>query len=183
MSNSGYKIRNQSGVHFITFAVVEWVDIFTRTDYQEIIIESLKHCQDRKDLIIYSWCLMSNHIHLIVAAKKANLSDILRDFKSYTSKKIVERISGNPNESRKGWMLDIFRNAGANNISNTTYQLWRQDNHPKEIFTEKFGNRKLTYIHNNPVKAGIVEKAEDYLLSSARDYYLDIGGLIKIDYI
>ena len=55
MSEFGYKIRNKSGIYFITFAVVEWVDIFTRKDYQEIIIESLKYCQKEKGLTIYAW--------------------------------------------------------------------------------------------------------------------------------
>ena len=74
---SGYKIRDQSAIHFITFAVIEWVDVFTRKQYADIVVESLKYCQDKKGLIVYAWCLLSNHIHLIVAAKNANLSFIL----------------------------------------------------------------------------------------------------------
>ncbi|SFS83464.1 transposase [Sphingobacterium wenxiniae] len=85
MSNYGYAIRDQEGIHFITFAVVQWVDVFTRKEYTDIIIESLRYCQKNKGLKIYAWCIMSNHVHLIVSTHSPyHLSDILRDFKKYT---------------------------------------------------------------------------------------------------
>jgi putative transposase len=76
MSIGGYKIRNKEAIHFITFAVVEWVDVFTRKDYRDIVVESLRHCQQQKGLILHAWCIMSNHVHLLASAKENNLSDI-----------------------------------------------------------------------------------------------------------
>ena len=99
MSEGGYKIRNQAAVHFVTFAVVEWIDVFTRKDYQDIVLDSVRHCQDKKGLLLHAWCLMSNHLHLIVSAKENNLSDILRDFKKFTSKQIIKAIQDNEHES------------------------------------------------------------------------------------
>ena len=60
---------------------------------------------------------------------------------------------------------------GAGNARNQAFQFWRQDNHPKECFSPEFTLQKLHYIHRNPVEAGIVEKPEEYLYSSAKDYY------------
>jgi len=181
MPEGGYKIRNKEGIHFITFAVVGWVDVFTRKEYREIIVESLKYCQQSKGLIVYSWCLMSNHIHLAVSAKDQNTSDILRDFKKFTSKQIIKAIKQHPKESRREWMLNIFEKAAEENSRNKLYQFWRQDNHPKELFSFGFIKQKLDYIHNNPVKAGIVDKAEDYIFSSARDYYGTNKGLLEVE--
>jgi len=87
MGEGGYKIRDKEGIHFVTFAVVEWVDVFTRKEYRDILLDSLSHCQQEKGLLLHSWCLMSNHVHLVVSAKEHNISDILRDFKKYTGKK------------------------------------------------------------------------------------------------
>lgn len=42
MSEGGYKIRNQAAVHFITFAVVEWADVFTRKEYRDIVLDSIR---------------------------------------------------------------------------------------------------------------------------------------------
>ena len=156
--------------HFITFAVVEWVDVFTRKDYRDIVLESIRHCQHEKGLLLHAWCIMSNHLHLIASAKENDLSDVLRDFKKFTSKQLLKAIRDNQHESRKDWMLEIFRKAGEANSRNSEYQFWRQDNQPKEVYSPSFAFQKLNYIHNNPVEAGIVDKPEEYLYSSARDY-------------
>lgn len=183
MKDDGYKIRDQYAVHFITFAVVEWIDVFTRRCYADIVIQSLLYCINNKGLKLHAWCLMSNHIHLILNAPNGNLSDILRDLKKFTSKEVIRSIENNNQESRKNWMLWIFKKAGEKNSRNKEYQFWQQDNHPVQLETVEFTLDKLNYMHNNPVKAGIVDKAEEYLLSSARDYYLGKGGLLPIEHL
>ena len=184
MSIFGYKIRDKEGIHFITFAVMEWVDIFTRIDYCTILIDSIRFCQKEKGLVLYAWCLMSNHIHMVVSAKNNDTSDILRDFKKFTSKRICKAILEHRGESRKKWMLDIFRQAGEKNSRNTNFQFWQQDNHPIQLLTPSFSRQKIDYIHNNPVKAGIVDKAEDYRYSSARDYAEGRQcGLIEVEFL
>jgi len=184
MSSGGYKITDQGAMYFITFAVVSWVDVFTRREYSDLVIESLKHCQENKGLVIYGWCIMTNHLHMIISAKENNISSVLGEFKKFTSKKIINSILTNQIESRKEWMIKIFKEAGELNSRNTNYQFWQQDNEPKIIFTPQFGSQKLEYIHNNPVEAGIVEKAEEYIYSSARDYYYGKDcGLIKIEFL
>jgi len=166
----GYKIRNQSVSHFISFATVEWIDVFTRQVYCDMLLDSLRHCQIKKGLLVHSWCIMSNHLHLILSALHNNLSDVLGDFKTYTSKQSIAAIEDNPGESRRNWMLRIFSEQGHKNSRNSKYQFWRQDNQPKECFSPAFTAQKIDYIHNNPVAAGIVDKPEHYLYSSARDY-------------
>ena len=99
-----------------------------------------------------------------------DLSNILRDFEKFSSKQVIKAIQNNEHESRKDWMLNIFRLAGEVNSRNSEFQFWRQDNQPMEVYSPKFVFQKLNYIHNNPVEAGIVEKPEHYLYSSARDY-------------
>ena len=168
----------------MTFTVVEWVDVFTRKEYKDILIDNLRYCQKEKGLTIYGWCLMSNHVHLVVSTKTLDVSDLLRDFKKYTAKKIIEYLINNVYESRKEWMLKVFRQAGANNSRNANYQFWRQENQPKIIYTPAFAAQKLEYIHNNPVEAGIVTTAEEYLYSSARDYFEGRQcGLLEIEFL
>ncbi len=178
---SQYKINDPQGIYFITFATVSWVDVFTRKVYRDLFLDSVRYCQNEKDLIVYSWCLMSNHVHMIVSAKHGNLSDILRDLKGFTSRQILRAIKNEP-ESRREWMLKIFQAAGERNNNNKIYQFWQQDNHAMEIFSNSFSDQKLHYIHRNPVEAGLVENEEDYLYSSARDYS-GKRGLLDIEYL
>src|SRR5665647_972543 len=113
-------LKNQiesNSIYFLAMTVMDWVDIFTREDYRYIIIDSLKYCQKEKGLEIYTWCLMTNHLHLIASGKENGqftLSDILRDFKKFTSKAIIEKIKEIP-ESRRKWLLDRFEFAGRYN--------------------------------------------------------------------
>ena len=82
--------------------------VFTRKEYKDIIVESLAYCQENKNLIIYG-CIMSNHLHLIISAKENNVSDVLGDFKKFTSKKILKSILEHPCESRKECLPEWYR--------------------------------------------------------------------------
>ncbi len=72
MIEGGYKIRNQSATHFLTFTVVEWIDIFTRQLYRDIILDSFRHCQAERGLLVHCWCITSNHLHFIATAKNSD---------------------------------------------------------------------------------------------------------------
>ena len=122
MDSGGYRIRNKTEIHFLSFAVVEWVDVFSRKEYRDIVVDSLEYCQQEKGLLLHGWCLMTNHLHLLASSKEGLLSEFLRDFKKYTSNQIIEAIASNKHESRRDWMLDIFRKAGASNSRNKEYQ-------------------------------------------------------------
>jgi REP element-mobilizing transposase RayT len=105
-----YKFYNPDGIYFVSFAVQEWVDVFTRNEYKDIVIDSLVYCQKNKGLEIFAWCVTTNHLHLIIRAEKGFvLQDILRDFKKFTSKAVVKAIGDNLRESRKEWLLQQLR--------------------------------------------------------------------------
>lgn len=171
---------SEGNAYFLTMTVVNWIDVFTRPVYKHIIVDALKFNQQNKGLIIYAWCLMSNHLHLIAEAKeKHHLSDILRDFKKFTSKAVVKEILDNPEESRKKWMLSEFEFAGRYNANIKNYKFWQEGNEAEEIISTSFLEQKLEYIHKNPVTAELVENEEEYIYSSARSY-AGKPGLIDI---
>lgn len=180
MKETGYKIRNQQAIHFVTFSVVYWIGIFSRQIYKNILVDNLNYCIKEKGLTIYAWVVMSNHLHLLIQSKEGNLSKIIRDYKSFTSKNLIKAIKENPQESRKEWMLWMFEQAARNHKRNSNYQIWTHDNHPEELESNKFLDQKMNYIHENPVRAGIVQNTEDYLYSSASDY-AGVKGFVKIE--
>ena len=100
---------NTSSAYFLTFTVVGWVDVFTRTQYANIILESLEFCRKNKQLEIFSYVIMSNHLHIIARHTDGRLNEVIRDFKSFTAKKIINEIETNPIESRKDWLLHLFK--------------------------------------------------------------------------
>ncbi len=159
-----YQVYDQEGVYFITCTVHQWVDVFTRSIYIDILLDSLRFCQKEKGLDIYAWVVMSNHCHLIISSKSHKLSDVIRDFKKFTAKKIIEAIENNVQESRKRWLLWLLKKDGH-------IWFWSEGYHGEEIRTKAFFDTKVDYIHNNPVRARLVEKAEEYNWSSCGDFY------------
>ena len=179
-----YKVIDSTVPTFITITVVDWVDLFVRPIYCNILDESLNYCIKEKGLSVHAYVYMTSHIHLMVTAFDGELQSVIRDFKKFTSKKIIAAIKENIQESRKDWMLAIFKERGTSNSRNTNYQFWRQDNQPKELYAPEFTVQKLNYIHNNPVEAGLVEKPEAYLYSSARNYkYGNSSGLLPVVFL
>jgi REP element-mobilizing transposase RayT len=180
--SQGYQIYDQHSLYYLTFQIVNWVDVFTRLAYKEIIIDSLNYCRKNKGLELYGYVIMTNHIHLIARSKESNqLSDTIRDFKKFTAKQLLESIS-QPTESRSDWMLKRFEFAAKAHQRNSEYQVWTHENHAVELFSNDFTKQKLNYIHQNPVRAGIVDIAENYLFSSARNY-CGLNAKIEIDFL
>jgi REP element-mobilizing transposase RayT len=171
-----YKFHNPDGVYFVSFAVQGWVDVFTRNEYKNILVENLDYCQKYKGIEIFAWPRVlgvSNHVHLIIRAQQGfKLQNILRDFKKYTSKAIKNSITENIQESRKEWLLKQFETPDG-------FRFWHGDNKPIELWSNSVIDQKIDYIHQNPVEEGLVFKAEDYVYSSAIDYAGE-NGLLEV---
>lgn len=175
----GYIIRDQEKPHFITCTVVDWIDVFSRKIYRDIVMDCFRFCIENKGMVLYGYVIMSNHIHLIIQSKEGKLSDLIRDFKKFTAKNIIEAIKQNP-ESRREWMLERFAKATESHTRNKNYQFWQYGNHAEKIYTLHFLWDKLNYIHLNPIRAGIVEKAHHYIYSSASNYVTG-EGIINVE--
>jgi len=165
-----WKFVDSRALYFVSYAVVQWVDVFVRNEYKQELIASLKYCQEHKGLDLYGWCIMPSHVHLIIGSEIMPLEHILRDMKRHTSEKLHELIENHPQESRKKWMLSMFEQAGINNSNNRRWQFWQQNNKPILLRNQEMTMRTLNYIHNNPVISGFVEEPCHWIYSSALDY-------------
>jgi putative transposase len=174
-----YKFKDQDELYFVIFTIVHWIDLFIRVLYKDILVESWKFCQEKKGLEIYSWSIMTSHAHMIIGSHQNKMEDILRDMKRFTSSELRSAIQTNPLESRADWMMSLMKSAGQENNHHRGFQLWQEGNHPIQLSTPGILDQKMNYIHNNPVEAGFVDRPEDYLYSSARDY-CQRKGLIDI---
>ena len=176
-----YKFHNPEGLYFVSFAVIEWLDVFTRNSYKDVLIGSLSFCQKEKGMEIIAWCIMTNHVHLIFRSIQTRRPEqILGDFKRHTSKALIKAIKENPIESRKEFLLTHFKEAASKSSNVKRFQFWRHDNKPIELWSNAVINEKINYIHQNPVEAGMVYRPEDYVYSSAIDYAGEKGLLENI---
>ena len=161
MSSENYKIVNQYSVYFLTFTVTDWVDVFTRLNYRNIIAESLTFCRENKGLQLFAWCLMTNHIHMVCTTDPPfKMSDFIRDFKKFTAKAVLYDIQSLP-ESRRDWMLYRFEFAGKYDNRIERFRFWQDKSHPIELTSNEMIEQRINYIHEHPVKPGSVAVPED----------------------
>lgn len=133
---------------------------------------------------IYAWCIMTNHVHLVFSVSEPFKPElVLGDIKRFSSKKLKEAIINNPKESRKEWMMKQFKEAGLRTSNTNDFQFWQHNNKPIELWSNNVIRQKVDYIHNNPVEAGQVVYAKDYLYSSAIDYSGEQGLLKNVEVI
>jgi len=171
-----YRITEANYPYFITTTTVAWIPIFTRKPCIEVLINSLNFSRLNKGLKILAYVIMDNHIHMVVFGDK--LSDIIKEFKSYTAREII-RLAG---EEDKSWLVNQLQFHKHDNKTDSRHQVWQEGFHPKQIYSEEVLRQKVEYLHFNPVRAGLVEKAEDWLYSSARNY-AGMPGVLEIDFL
>lgn len=162
-----YKPLDKSGAYYITITLVEWARLFDNPKYAEIIVDSIKYCQQHKGLELYGYCIMPSHVHMIVRAINNDLQAVIRDIKKYTSVQLIRKIEYEGNN--KGY-LQLFAKAASVIKRNDKYKVWQDGYHPEQIISSKFFYQKLNYIHNNPLNDGLVNNLTDYIYSSARNY-------------
>lgn len=167
--SKNYKSYASSIPYFLTFTVIEWLNVFTKQEYMQILWDSLQYCRKNKGMKLYGFVFMTNHMHLIVSAEQENIKlwEIIRDYKKYTAQKIIQSLQLNDNRK---WILKIMKENGIRSTANIQYQFWIHDDGAIEINSLHFFQQKLNYIHYNPVRTGIVDSPEKYFWSSARIY-------------
>ncbi len=164
-------------VHFVTSTIVDWIPVFTSKKYFTILIDTVKHLQKEKGIKVYAYVILDNHFHFILSCD--DLSNTMRSLKRFTANKIIQELK----DENKTDILEKFRKQKRTYKANSTYQVWQEGFHPKLISTEDMLAQKIDYIHQNPIRKGLVKKITDWEYSSARYYYLDEEGLIKIESI
>lgn len=164
-------------VYYITTVIYNRLSIFKRPSFIIPLYDSLIFYRYKQNFKVYGYVFMPDHIHLLIHPQgKATIADIMRDYKEFTSKRIIRQAEV---EGITEW-VNAFQDAGqATGRSNN--KVWQDSYWDVEIFSEKFLRQKLNYIHNNPVRARLVANPQDYPYSSFRNYELDQEWFIEID--
>lgn len=126
--NRKYKFNNPTAAYFVSFATVFWIDIFTRQAYFSILEASIEYCRKEKGMEVFAYCFMPSHVRMLFRSDNGNPSGILRDFKGFTARKIIQAIEENPQESRKEWLLNMMEKAGHRKSNVKKRQFWQQHN-------------------------------------------------------
>ena len=173
MARSRYQIHDPTAPHFITCTAVAHIPLFARRSAAEIILDSLDFLQSEDRITLYAYVIMENHLHLI--AEAANLNREMQSFKSYTARRLIDRLK----EERAFHALRLLRRYARSFRSDRQYRVWGEGSHAKEIMGDKMFVQKRRYIHENPVRRGYVDVPVHWRYSSARNY-AGLKGLLEV---
>jgi REP element-mobilizing transposase RayT len=169
MSRSYRVLSEKAYAYFVTCTIVEWLPVFSRDEYRQIALDSLAHMRQHKNVQLNAFVVMPTHLHAVIFPNEGTiLSDVLRDFKRFTSR----AISSKAIELNDSHFLETFAAAREQNRAQdvSQFQVWQEGSHPEAIYTLTFAKQKIDYIHRNPVKAGLAISPETWQYSSARAY-------------
>jgi len=174
MGRSRYKIYDEQAPHFLTCTINNWLPVFTRPATAQIILDALVWRQTHKNVKVYAYVILENHVHCILQADE--LSQQVHDFKAFTAKAILEYLEAQ-GAKRLLHLLEFFKRP---HKVDSRYQVWEEGSHPQLLQNEAMLRQKIDYIHHNPVKRGYVDEAEHWRYSSARNYAGQEDGLIPV---
>lgn len=164
-----YKVVDDTIPTFITLTIIDWVDLFVKPQYTQILDDALNFCHVKKGLRIHAYVYMTSHIHLIATSVNEPLQNIIRDFKRHTSKHIIKTIQ-NQSESRREWLLNKMSYAGDRIKRNTNYKVWQDGFHPVLLDTPEKLEQRIAYIHQNPMEIDLVDDYSNWKNSSFLAY-------------
>lgn len=172
------KLVSDVKLYLTTSTVVGREHILTSLLYFQIIIESLKEVIRKKDLHLHAYVIMSNHVHYIVSTNEGtSLAAVMRDFNAHTSREIVSYLEAN----KKSRVLKIFQKEAKKAGKNNDYLVWKDDFDPAPIVGRDEFLQELSFVHENPVRRGYVDKPEHWQFSSARNYILGDHSIINVE--
>jgi putative transposase len=161
---SRYRILERDFAHFVTGTTVAWLPVFTTAARCDILVQAFQFCRAHKDLKLYAWVILDTHFHAIVAAP--NLTRVLADLKRHTARQIIELLEA----ERRDGLLRQLREERAPHKTESQHQLWQEGSHPQAIMSDAIMLQKLQYVHNNPVRRGLVAFPEHWRYSSAHEW-------------
>ncbi len=170
---------NPDHLYFITTRAVQKAHLFQREVMKMIVLDSWDFMRREKWLELYCFVVMPNHVHFIVKCNPSHpVQYMVRDFKKYTSKKIIAQYEAEGNTR----VLEFLK-AAVERPDKQTHAVWEDDYMAKDVYSAWFLKEKMNYIHNNPLQPhwNLVEQPQDYEWSSARFYLLDEPAVIPVD--
>ena len=172
---SRYRIHEPHAAHFVTGTIIEWLPVFTNATRCDILIHALSYCREHKALRIHAWVILDNHFHAILSAP--DLSRVLADFKRHTAKSLLAQLQADGSD----WLLDQLSYHRLKHKSESEHQIWQEGSHPQAIVSDEMMEQKLDYLHNNPVKRGLVASPEHWRYSSAHEWLPGAIPVLRCD--
>lgn len=175
-------LQPRDACYFLTFNVVDRIDLFVRPAYKRVISNALNHFITNNGLILHAWCLMTGHLHLVIRTRDGQgPAAFEREFKKYTTLELL-KILEQAGDPRREWILGRFEEYGQSLRKQERYPIWQSCTGQIHIDDVPDLSDRIDQVHENPVRDGLVELQEHYVYSSSRDY-AGLKGLVRVSVV
>jgi putative transposase len=168
-------------LQFITASVYRRAPLFLSDRFRRNFVETLAAVRQETKFLLIGWVLMPDHFHLLLKPEPVESTPlILKTLKEETATHILKILREHQQYPWCRKMLARLRLPPTVH-DESHYQLWQRRSYPFNVYSEKKRLEKLDYMHNNPVKRGLVSLPGDWAWSSWRFYYLQDTSLLAMD--
>ena len=173
---SKYQRFNIPGnAHHLSFSCYRNRKFLNYDRTRKYIVEAINRARDIHQFELWAYILMPEHVHLLIYPKgdDYSISNILKSIKQSTARKAIKYLRDNNSGILK------FMETG---LKKPAYRFWQDGGgYDRNIRNDKEFLNTVDYIHNNPVRRGLVKHPKEWYWSSARDWLTDQPGPIPID--
>jgi REP-associated tyrosine transposase len=157
-----FQISHDSQALFLTVVTKNRLTVFRKDELKEVVCRALDEARKSASFLLFAYVIMLDHTP---ADKPTSTSDVLRVVKSLTARRVIDYLKA------REFFSSLAKLEHAEREQGYKYSLWQTEKNVLSIFSEQKFMEKVNYIHQNPVKAGLVERAVDYRWSSARIWH------------
>jgi len=168
-------------LQFITTSTYRRAPLFLPERFCRCFVQRIEEVRQEMKFLLIGWVLMPDHFHLLLKPQPAETTPlILKELKEETAERIIKMLRENPQHPWCRKMLARLRLPPTVH-DESHYRLWQRRFYPFNVFSEKKRQEKLNYMHNNPVKRGLVTTPGDWPWSSWRFYFLQDASILRMD--
>ncbi len=166
---------NDEGVlHFVTLSVRDRKRAFVRPEYAQMVLRELRYECDRHPSTLAAYVVMPDHVHLLIGPQDGKVTRFLARFKPGVTLKLDALAASHQRTKEREWLAEKGKR-----------ELWQDSKHSLPIYSPEWIREKVEYIHNNPVRAGLVENPGEFAFSSFGAYFPESGHkpFVEVDLV
>ena len=158
-----FQISRTTPAYYFTSVAHHRLPIFRTDKLKQVVCDAYSEVRKNHGILILAYVIMLDHVHALVYSDR-EMSDVLRLLNGVAARRVIQYLKEN------GFESSLFKLRGEIRGRNHKHSVWHHHSDSLDIFGEDTFRQKVEYIHNNPVRAGLVSDALDYRYSSARQW-------------
>jgi len=171
-----FKSNIPNTFHFVTTVTYNRVPVFKSPNACEIFTNVLREMREHERFKLVGYVVMPDHVHLIINPQNASVIDSVRTLKSLTARRVLDWLAINNHHASLA-KLELAQTQKRQHA----HAVWQKDYSAIDLWSPRFINQKLDYIHLNPVRAGLCQHPAKWRWSSYRAYLPHEAGDVPME--